>query len=80
MRDKNKIEINVDEAKMKEMFKKTFQRFEEKMNDCGHDVCGCNVTGRTPAEQKFLNKLTVGVCAIAVLIMWAAYHLFPIIN
>ena len=35
---------------------------------------------RTPAEQKFLNKLTVGVCAVAALIMYAAYHLFPIIN
>ena len=34
----------------------------------------------TPAEKKFLNKLTVGVCAIAVLIMFAAHHLFPIIN
>ena len=33
-----------------------------------------------PAEKKFLNKLTVGVCAVAALIMYAAYHLFPIIN
>ena len=35
---------------------------------------------RTAAEQKFLNKLTVGVCVVAALIMYAAYHLFPIIN
>ena len=35
---------------------------------------------RTPAEQKFLDKLTVGVCVVAALIMYAAYHLFPIIN
>ena len=35
---------------------------------------------RTPAEQKFLDKLTVGVCAVAALIMYAAYHLLPIIN
>jgi hypothetical protein len=49
--------------------------------ECGHAVCECG-EGRehTPAEKKFLNKLTVGVCAIAVLIMFAAYHLFPIIN
>ena len=77
---KNKIEINVDEAKMEEMFKKTFRRFEEKTKGCGHAVCGCNVTGHTPAEKKFLNKLTIGVCAITILIMYAAYRLFPIIN
>ena len=35
---------------------------------------------RSPAEQKFLDKLTVGVCVVAALIMYAAYHLFPIIN
>ena len=80
MRDKNKIEINVDEAKMKEMLKKTFRQFEKKTEECEHTVCGCNVTGRTPAEQKFLNKLTVGVCVVAALIMYAAYRLFPIIN
>ena len=51
-----------------------------EIKECGHAVCGCNVTGHTPAEQKFLNKLTVGVCVIAALIMYAAYHLFPIIN
>ena len=51
-----------------------------KQIECEHTVCGCNITGRTPAEQKFLNKLTVGVCAVAALIMYAAYHLLPIIN
>ena len=35
---------------------------------------------RTTSEQKFLNKLTVGVCAIAALIVFAAYHLLPKIN
>jgi len=32
---------------------------------------------RTTSEQKFLNKLTVGVCAVAVLIVFAAYVLLP---
>jgi len=74
MRDMKRIKINVDQAKAEEMFKKTFRRyetgFEEKAKECGH----------TPAEQKFLNKLTVGVCAIAALIVFAAYHLLPKIN
>jgi hypothetical protein len=35
---------------------------------------------RTTSEQKFLNKLTVAVCAIAALIVFAAYHLLPKIN
>ena len=68
------IKIKVNQAKAEEMFKKTFRRyetgFEEKAKECGH----------TPAEQKFLNKLTVGVCAIAALIVFAAYHLLPKIN
>ena len=83
MRDMKRIEINLDEAtkaRQLERIKKSLQRFEEKAKECGHAVCGCNVTGHTPAEQKFLNKLTVGVCVIAALIMYAAYHLFPIIN
>ena len=74
MRDKKQIKINVNQAKAEEMFKKTFRRyetgFEENAKVCGH----------TPAEQKFLNKLTVGVCAIAALIVFAAYHLLPKIN
>ena len=74
MRDMKRIKINVDQAKAEEMFKKTFRRyetgFEENAKVCGH----------TPAEKKFLNKLTIGVCAVAAVIMYAAYHLFPIIN
>ena len=85
MRDMKRIKINIDpaiidEAKQLERIKKSLQRFKEETKECEHAVCGCNVTGRTPAEQKFLNKLTVGVCAVAALIMYAAYHLFPIIN
>ena len=83
MRDMKRIEIKgieVDETKQLERIKKSLQRFKEETKECEHTVCGCNITGRTPAEQKFLNKLTVGVCAVAALIMYAAYHLFPIIN
>ena len=83
MRDMKRIEIKgikVDETKQLERIKKSLQRLKEETKECGHDVCGCNITGRTPAEQKFLNKLTVGVCVVAALIMYAAYHLFPIIN
>ena len=73
MRDTKQIKINLDEAtkaRQLERIKKSLQRFEEKAKECGH----------TPAEQKFLNKLTVGVCAIAALIVFAAYHLLPKIN
>ena len=83
MRDTKQIKINLDEAtkaRQLEKIKKSLQRFKEETKECEHTVCGCNITGRTPAEQKFLNKLTVGVCAVAALIMYAAYHLFPIIN
>ena len=83
MRNMKRIEIKgieVDETKQLERIKKSLQRFKEETKECEHTVCGCNITGRTPAEQKFLNKLTVGVCAVAALIMYAAYHLFPIIN
>ena len=65
MRDTKQIKINLDEAtkaRQLERIKKSLQRFEEKAKECGHAVCGCNVTGHTPAEQKFLNKLTVAVC------------------
>ena len=76
------IKINLDEAKMKEKFKKSFQRFQEKMQDdeqeCGHAVCGCNVTGHTPAERKFINKMCVYVCVIAALVVFAGYALTPI--
>ena len=84
MRDMKRIKINVNQAKAEEMFKKTFRRyetgFEEKTKGCGHAVCGCNVTGHTPAENQFLNKLTVGVCVVAALITYAAYHFLPKIN
>ena len=81
MRDMKRIEIKVDETKQLERIKKSLQRLKEETKECGHAVCGCaEGLEHTPAEKKFLNKLTVGVCAIAVLIMFAAYHLFPIIN
>jgi|LWDU01.1.fsa_nt_gi hypothetical protein len=81
MRDMKRIEIKVDETKQLERIKKSLQRLKEETKECGHAVCGCG-EGRehTPAEKKFLNKLTVGVCVIAALIMYAAYRLFPIIN
>ena len=83
MRDTKQIKINLDEAtkaRQLERIKKSLQRFKEETKECENAVCGCNVTGRTPAEQKFLNKLTVGVCAVAALIVFAAYHLLPKIN
>ena len=76
-----RIEIKVDETKQLERIKKSLQRLKEETKECGHAVCGCaEGLEHTPAEKKFLNKLTVGVCVIAALIMYAAYRLFPIIN
>ena len=46
--------------------------------ECGHAVCGCNVTGHTPAERKFINKMCVYVCVIAALVVFAGYALTPI--
>ena len=83
MRDTKQIKINLDEAtkaRQLERIKKSLQRFKEETKECEHAVCGCNITERTPSEQKFLNKLTVGVCAVAALIVFAAYHLLPKIN
>ena len=83
---KKQIEINVDEAKLHEAFKKSFRRFTEKMKkDEAKEIpflseADLKDREHTPAEKKFLNRLTVGVCAIAVLIMFAAYHLFPVIK
>lgn len=42
---------------------------------CEHDVCGCNIVGHTLAEQRLFNRLTLGVCLIAALIVLASYHL-----
>ncbi len=47
----------------------------QPLQECGHAVCGCDVAGHTPAEQRFLNKLTLGVCVIAALVVFAGYHL-----
>tara|TARA_R110001583_G_scaffold12964_1_gene56746 strand:+ start:63 stop:293 length:231 start_codon:yes stop_codon:yes gene_type:complete len=76
MKDMKRIKINVDQAKAEEMFKKTFRRYETGFEDDRLPAA----QGHTPAEQKFLNKLTVGVCAVAALIVFAAYHLLPKIN
>ena len=76
MRDMKRIKINVDQAKAEEMLKKTFRRYETGFEDDRLPIAG----KRTASEQKFLNKLTVAVCAIAALIVFAAYHLLPKIN
>ena len=82
MRDMKRIEIKVDETKQLERIKKSLQRLKEETKEetkeCGHAVCGCaEGLEHTPAEKKFLNKLTVGVYAVAVLIVFAAYVLLP---
>jgi len=71
------IKIKVNQAKAEEMFKKTFRRYETGFED---SKLLPPTQGRTASEQKFINKLTVGVCAIAFLIVFAAYHLLPKIN
>ncbi len=77
------IKVNLDEAKNREIFKKSFSRFQENMKiddkrECGHAVCGCNITGHTPAEKKWINKMCVYVCVIAALVVFAGYALTPI--
>ena len=52
-------------------------RFKEETKECGHDVCGCNITGHTAAEEKWINKMCVYVCVIAFVIMFASYILLP---
>jgi hypothetical protein len=61
---KKQIEINVDKARLREIFK--IENLEARK--------------RKSSEQKFLNKMTVAVCTIAFLIVFAAYHLLPVIR